>query len=82
MAMAALRSLYKLGVSVPSEVAVMGLTNIEMSKYSNPPLTTLEIPSEEMGAIAAATLIARMDGDQTLPKRIILPSTLVERDSV
>ncbi len=82
MAMATLRSLYKLGLSVPDDVAVMGLTNIEMSQYANPPLTTLEIPAKEMGMIAASTLIARMDGDTTLPKRIILPSTLVERDSV
>lgn len=82
MAMAALRSLYNMGVPVPARVAVMGLTNIEMSKYSNPPLTTIHIPSEEMGMIAASTLIARMDGDDTLPKRIILPSSLVERSSV
>lgn len=82
MAMAALRALYTLGLSVPAQVAVMGLTNIEMSKYANPPLTTVHIPAPEMGETAARTLIARMQGDDSLPKRIILPSTLVERSSV
>lgn len=82
MAMATLRSLYNLGVSVPSQVAVMGLTSIEMSKYSNPPLSTIEIPTEEMGATAAKILLERMDGDTSLPKRIILPSRYVIRDSI
>lgn len=82
MAMATLRSLFNLGVSVPSEVAVMGLTNIEMSKYSNPPLSTIEIPAEEMGATAAKILLERMDGDTSLRKRIILPSRYIIRNTI
>ena len=35
-----------------------------------------------MGIVAARTLAARVRGDKTLPKRILLPSTLIERDSV
>ena len=36
MAMAALRAFYQLGVSVPGQVAVIGMSNIEMSQYANP----------------------------------------------
>lgn len=81
MAMAVLRSLYKLSVKVPQEIAVMGLTNLEMSKYSNPPLTTIELSSNAMGTVAADVLISRMKGDRTPPKEIHLPATLVVRDS-
>jgi len=35
-----------------------------------------------MGIAAARTIAARVRGDTTLPKRILLPSVLVERDSV
>ena len=82
MAIAALRALYKLGVSVPGQVAVIGMSNIEMSQYANPPLTTIDVPMYEMGVTAARVIAQRIRGDNSLPKRILLPSSLVERDSV
>ena len=82
MAMAALRALYQMNVRVPQQVAVIGMSNIEMSQYANPPLTTIDVPTVEMGIAAARTIAARVRGDTTLPKRILLPSVLVERDSV
>ena len=82
MAMAALRALYQMDVRVPQQVAVIGMSNIEMSQYANPPLTTIDVPTVEMGIAAARTMAARVRGDTTLPKRILLPSVLVERDSV
>jgi len=81
MAMAALRALYQLGIRVPEQVAVIGMTDIEMSQYANPPLTTIHVPVEEMGRTCARVLAERIRGDQSLPKRIILPSELVPRDS-
>ena len=81
MAMAALRALYQLGISVPDRVAVIGMSNIEMSQYANPPLTTIEVPAVEMGITAARVIAQRIRGDDSLPKRILLPSRLIERDS-
>ncbi len=82
MAMAALRALYQLGLRVPEQVAVIGMSNIEMSQYANPPLTTVEVPTEEMGIEAARILARRIRGDNTLPRRVLLPSRLILRDSV
>ena len=82
MAMAALRALYQLGIPVPGRVAVIGMSNIEMSQYANPPLTTIDVPAVEMGITAARVIAQRIRGDDSLPKRILLPSTLIERNSV
>ena len=82
MAMAALRTLWQLGIRVPDQVAVIGMSNIEMSQYANPPLTTIDVPAVEMGITAARIITQRIRGDSTLPKRILLPSRLIERDSV
>ena len=82
MAMAALRALYQMGIPVPGQVAIIGMSNIEMSQYANPPLTTIDVPTVEMGITAARVITERIHGDTTLPKRILLPSTLIERDSV
>lgn len=81
MAMAALNGLYNNGISVPNEVAVIGLSNIEVSKYSNPPLSTIEVPTKEIGMVAVDHLLDRMNGNRLLPKKIILPTRLVVRSS-
>ena len=82
MALAALRALAEMNVPVPARTAVIGLTNLEMSRYSNPPLTTVEVPTEEMGAAAARTLLQRLDGDRSLPRRILFPTRLILRNTV
>ncbi|GIO33421.1 MULTISPECIES: LacI family DNA-binding transcriptional regulator [Paenibacillus] len=81
MAMAALNGLYNNGISVPNEVAVIGLSNIEVSKYSNPPLSTIDVPTKEIGMVAVDNLIDRINGNQLLPKKVILPTRLVLRSS-
>lgn len=81
MAMAALSSLYTLGIAVPKEVAIIGLSNIEISKYSNPPLTTIEIPTKEIGMVAVDLLISRIKGYKLLPRKVILPTSLILRNS-
>jgi len=81
MAMAALSSLYKMGIAVPDKVAVIGLSNIEISKYSNPPLTTIEIPTKEIGMVAVDLLLAWINGYRLLPRKVILPTSLILRNS-
>jgi LacI family transcriptional regulator len=77
----ALNAIHERGLRVPEDIAVVGLNNIEMSKYTNPPLTTLSVPLTEIGRVAADTLLARIKGDTSLPKKIILPTELIVRSS-
>ncbi|MBO7387520.1 MAG: substrate-binding domain-containing protein, partial [Lachnospiraceae bacterium] len=65
----------------PEEMGVVGLSNIEISKYSNPPLTTISLPIHEMGQVAANVLFERLSGDTTPTKVVTLPSTLLKRSS-
>lgn len=81
MAMAALRCFYNLGIKVPEDIGIIGLTNIEMSRYSNPPLTTISLPAYDMGRAAADVLINHMNGDRGEPRNITLRSSLVIRSS-
>lgn len=82
MAIAAMSALHTLNISIPDELSVIGISDIADAKYFNPPLTTIAIPQAEIGEIAASTLLQRIDVDLSLPKRIIVPTTLVERSSV
>ena len=82
MAMAVLRSLYDFNIEVPGEVAVMGITNIEMARFSNPPLSTINVPMREMGIAAVDALKDRMNGYSMLPRKISLPLEVILRSSI
>ena len=60
MAMAALSALYSIGIRVPEQVAVIGLSNIQLSQFSSPPLTTYAVPTEAIGQVAADFLDERL----------------------
>jgi DNA-binding LacI/PurR family transcriptional regulator len=65
MAFGALRAAREAGVDVPARLAVVGMDDIELSAYTDPPLTTVRIPKGEMGALAARRLVARSKGNRT-----------------
>ena len=82
MAIVTMNSLFRNGLSVPNDVAVIGISNIDMAKYTTPPLTTVHIPTEEIGIVAADMLLSRINGNDLLPQNIILPISLLVRNSV
>ena len=52
------------GLSVPDDISVVGFDNFEFAVHSNPPLTTIEVPAEEMGENAASYLVAKLQGSE------------------
>jgi len=82
MAIAAMGAISDCKLRIPEDISIIGITDIELSKYLNPPLTTIKIPQEEIGIIAASTLLARVNNDTTIVKQIYIPTTLIERKSV
>lgn len=79
MAIAAMNSFYSNQVRVPEDVALISVTDIDVAKFTNPPLTTFHIPTEEMGVVAAEMLIKRIEGYDLLPQKIILPCEMIKR---
>lgn len=81
MGIIALNAVYEKNLKVPEDIAVIGISNIEMSLYASPPLSTIDVPTREIGETAARLLIDRMKGDASLPKKIIIPVNLIKRSS-
>lgn len=82
MAMGAIRLLHEEGLSVPEQVAVIGFDDMPFAARSQPPLTTVRQPILQTGALAAESLIARIeDPDQAGQQQITLPTELIVRDS-
>ena len=57
MAVGALEAASELGLSVPSDVSIMGYDDQELSWYPHPPLSTLVLPNYKLGRRAAELLI-------------------------
>jgi DNA-binding LacI/PurR family transcriptional regulator len=55
-AVGVLRELRSRGLRVPHDVSLTGFDNIRLSEYCDPPLTTVDIPREEIGRLAFSAL--------------------------
>jgi DNA-binding LacI/PurR family transcriptional regulator len=80
MAHGALRALREAGRLVPDDVAVVGFDDIEMARYTDPPLTTVRQPIEQIGRTLAGQLLRQLAGERIEPA-VVLPTELVIRDS-
>jgi LacI family transcriptional regulator len=71
------------GLRIPEDIAVAGFNNDIISRISEPMLTTMNYPGEEMGKIAARHLVSQLNGeeDAALTNTIILKSQLMIRPS-
>ena len=82
MAIGALRLLHNKNIKVPEEFSIISYDNVKMSKFTNPPLTTINVPKEDLALMAINALLMRIDGKMNLPCNILLPTELIKRESV
>lgn len=78
VALGALRELHRMGLSVPSDVAVVGCDNQFFAPYTCPPLTTIDLCLSEQARIAVHYLI-NAQPDSALSH--LVDSTLIQRES-
>jgi DNA-binding LacI/PurR family transcriptional regulator len=81
MAHGALLALKDAGRRVPSDVAVIGFDDFDISRYSEPPLTTVRQPIADMGRTMARQLLGFINGSSDLSTAVVLPTELVVRES-
>jgi LacI family transcriptional regulator len=81
MALGALRAAAEAGYSIPKDLAVVGYDNLEISRFTNPPLTTIAQPKKEVGAQAVNLLVDRISRKGGPPNRLILAPELIIRRS-
>lgn len=80
-AIGALRAFRDMGVSVPGNISVISIDDIDTAQYLSPMLTTVHIPLDELGQTTAKTLIDRIEGGHRLPMKICLPFYIAKRES-
>jgi DNA-binding LacI/PurR family transcriptional regulator len=81
MAAGALLALREAGRRVPLDVAVVGYEDSPIAATSLPPLSSVRQPNEEMGREMARLLIASIGAQSQIPRRVVLATELIVRDS-
>jgi LacI family transcriptional regulator len=80
MAVGAYRAIHELGLKIPDDIAVASFNDISVAQFLNPPLSTVRLPSEEIGETAVDQLIECIAGRET-GKTTILASRIIWRGS-
>ena len=80
-ALGAIRAFQEAGLRVPQDISVVGFDDIQGAAYNTPSLTTVRQPLARMGAIAAQTLLERIEHSKDQPKEIAVQPELVIRES-
>jgi LacI family transcriptional regulator len=78
-AIGAMRALHEAGLAVPGDVSVVGFDDIEVAQHMIPPLTTVRVDKEAIGAQAVRTLVARALAPDATPSTTELHVSLVQR---
>jgi LacI family transcriptional regulator len=68
------------GRRVPTDVSIVGFDDTPIARYVRPTLTTVAIPTYEMGSAAVRMLLAQLGGN-TVSEIETMPTRLVVRDS-
>ena len=77
-AVAALRAAHQAGWRVPDDLSVVGIDDIQFAAYTNPGLTTVAQPKQDLGSLAVDALLAKADDP---PPARVLDGQLVVRQS-
>lgn len=81
LALGAIRAARRRGLSVPSQVSVVGFDDSAFMNCTEPPLSTVRQPIEAMGRAAVELLCAQIQGTQTDPGELLFEPELVVRGS-
>jgi DNA-binding LacI/PurR family transcriptional regulator len=81
MAIGAMRALRAAGRRVPEDVAVVGFDDSPSALHTDPPLTTVHQPVEEIGREMVRLLLARIAGEDVGDPLVILPTHVEVRGS-
>lgn len=82
LATAILGTIHTMGLHCPDDIGVIGFNNINLSAHMVPPLTTIGIPTHEIGVVAVQRMMELVQGNGGSKRKILFPTELIIRGSL
>lgn len=82
IALGAMKALQEMHYRIPEDISIIGFDDLPFSEISNPPLTTLRVPKQEMGRLAIKKLLEVMEENIKIKTKTQVCTLFVERESV
>ena len=83
IAQGAIYACQSMGVDIPQGLSVIGIGDFRGSAHMEPALTTLRMPARRIGNESAEALcLGLFEGRRMEKKRVLIPTTIIERNSV
>lgn len=81
MAMAAMVAIRQAGLEIPADIAIVGYDDTPDAAFTNPPLTTIHQPAQELGRFATRMLIDLIKDPDLSAQHTLLKAELIVRES-
>ena len=81
LAMGAMRAVFDAGLSVPEDVAIIGIDDIEEGRFARPSLSTVSLDTTFIAERAIARVTSRIETPDLEPEQIVAPHALRIRES-
>lgn len=81
LALATLQTARTLGLTVPGDLLIAAATDSETARWTHPSLTVIHLHPEQVGRTAGELLIALVEGREPPAAHVIVPTTLIVRES-
>ncbi len=82
LAIGAMHTIRAAGLRIPEDLAIIGFDDFEFTRYVEPTLSTVRLPSYDMGRQAAQLLIQHLRGEPATERCFVLPTELMLRRSI
>jgi len=82
LSIGALSAVQKHGLSVPNDIGLIGLNDMEMAGWENIGLTTIKQPIRQIVSSSIELIVAMLDDPGRYPEARLFPSTVIERDTL
>jgi LacI family repressor for deo operon, udp, cdd, tsx, nupC, and nupG len=81
MALGAIRAVRERRLEVPDDISVVGYDDTDLMRYTDPPLTTVRQPVQQIADLASALLIAQIGGQRVEQHEFLVRAELIGRSS-
>ena len=76
-----MQSLSSIGVSIPKDLSIVGFNDNNIAQHLGVPLTTVSQPCKDIGNVAVQVMRNRIDDLKGPAKKVLLPPTMIVRQS-